>query len=95
VSSPNSAVEEASPIVARFRDFFWPLISRLVKPAIASPGNSAEILELCFDMLQTLDEAESTIVNLKQLSNEWFGLLLSYTTSEVCWKLARLPMARV
>ncbi|KAK4157923.1 hypothetical protein C8A00DRAFT_29151 [Chaetomidium leptoderma] len=78
----GESLQKASRTVTRFRDFFWPLISRLVKPAIASTGNSAEILELCFDMLQTLEEAQSERLNLKQLSSDWFDLLLSYTTSE-------------
>ncbi|KAK4123811.1 hypothetical protein N657DRAFT_680934 [Parathielavia appendiculata] len=74
--------EEASPVVARFRDLFWPVVSRLVKAAVANRSNSAEILELSFDMLQTLEEAQPRTLNLKDLSHEWFSLLLSYTTSE-------------
>lgn len=87
--SSNSA-EEVSPTVARFRHFFWPLISRLVKPAVASSGNSAEVLDLCFDMLQSLEEDQPETLQLKELSNEWFSLLLCYTTSEVRRKLPRL-----
>jgi ubiquitin carboxyl-terminal hydrolase 34 len=69
--------------VTKFRHFFWPLISQLIRPAIASAGNSVEILELCFDMLQTLEEAQFEGLNLKQLSNDWFSLVLDYTTTEV------------
>jgi ubiquitin carboxyl-terminal hydrolase 34 len=76
--------------VAKFRDFFWPLISRLVRPAIASTTNSAEILELCFDLLHTLEETQSGVLKLKQLSNDWFRLLLDYSTSEVRRALSRL-----
>ncbi|KAK3295943.1 uncharacterized protein B0H64DRAFT_417531 [Chaetomium fimeti] len=68
--------------VAKLREFFWPLISRLVRPAIASTGNSAEILELCSDMLGTLEETQIGMLDLKQLSNDWFDLLINYTTSE-------------
>ena len=78
-----SSLQNAAPTVQRFRDFFWPLIWRLVRPAITGIGNSVEILDLCFDMLQTLQEAQPETLDLEQLSDEWFGLLLDYTTSEV------------
>lgn len=68
---------------AKFRDFFWPQVSRLVGPAIGNPDNAAEVLCLCLEMLQTLRAAKSEIFNLKQLSTDSFELLLGYTTSEV------------
>ncbi|KAK4106515.1 hypothetical protein N658DRAFT_21639 [Parathielavia hyrcaniae] len=84
--------EETSPIFARFRDFFWPVISRLVKPAVANRSNSAEILDLSFDMLQILEEAQSETLKLKQLSKEWFSILLGYTTSEDLTKPAEVDV---
>ena len=78
-----NSLQNATPAVQRFRDFFWPLIWRLVRPAITSIGNSVEILDLCFDMLQTLQEAQPETLDLEQLSDDWFSLLLDYTTSEV------------
>lgn len=82
----GSFADDEPTTFAKFREFFWPLISRLVRPAIASMDNSAEILELCFDMLQTLEQTQPEILDLKQLSNDWFSLLLDYTTSEVSEK---------
>ncbi|KAL2018794.1 hypothetical protein VTK56DRAFT_352 [Thermocarpiscus australiensis] len=67
---------------ARFSDFFWPLVSRLVRPAVARPGHSTEVLDLCFDMLQALRDAEAEISDLKELSNDWFNLLVCHTTFE-------------
>ncbi|AEO57729.1 hypothetical protein MYCTH_2304264 [Thermothelomyces thermophilus ATCC 42464] len=71
-----------SATIAKFRDFFWPLVSQLVGPAISKTDNSTEILELCFDMLQTLEETHPGSPNLEQLSHHWLNLLLNYTTSE-------------
>jgi len=34
-------------------------------------------------MLQTLQESQSQSLGLKELSSDWFDLLLDYTTSEV------------
>lgn len=51
---------------------------------MANPANSTDTLDLCFDMLQTLEDARTEIPNLKQLSNDWFLQLLRYTTFEVC-----------
>lgn len=73
-----------APSAAKLRGFFWPLVSRLVRPAITGPVDSTEVLNLCFEMLQTLGAAQSEISNLKQLSDDWFDLLLGYTTTEVC-----------
>lgn len=70
--------------VAKLREFFWSLISRLVRPAIAGNGNPAEILDLCSDMLGALEETQIEMLDLKQLSYDWFDLLANYTTSEVC-----------
>ncbi|KAK4252308.1 hypothetical protein C7999DRAFT_27033 [Corynascus novoguineensis] len=88
----ESFADEETTIFAKFREFFWPLISRLVRPAIESMDNSAEILELCFDMLQTLEQTQPEILDLKQLSNDWFSLLLDYTTSEDLTKPAELDV---
>jgi ubiquitin carboxyl-terminal hydrolase 34 len=41
-------------------------------------------------MLQTLRGTQSEISNLKQLSNDWFNLLLDYKTSEVRLKILHL-----
>lgn len=75
--------QEVDSTTAKFRDFLWPLVSRLVRPAIAKPEHSAEVLDICFLMLRTLQEARSEITNLQRLSDDWFDLLLSYTTTEV------------
>ncbi len=83
------SLQNATPAVQRFRDFFWPLIWRLVRPAITCAGTSVEILDLCFDMLQTLQEAQPETLDLEQLSDDWFGLLLDYTTTEVRWRTWR------
>ena len=80
----TSSSEKRSTTVAKLREFFWPLISRLVRPAIAGTGNPAEILDLCSDMLGTLEETQIEMLDIKQLSNDWFDLLANYTTSEVC-----------
>jgi hypothetical protein len=34
-------------------------------------------------MLQTLQEAQPETLDLEQLSDDWFSLLLDYTTTEV------------
>ncbi|KAK4140337.1 uncharacterized protein C8A04DRAFT_15044 [Dichotomopilus funicola] len=78
--------------VSKFREFFWPLISQLVRPAMANPANSTDTLDLCFDMLQTLEDARTEIPNLKQLSNDWFLQLLRYTTFEDLTKPAETDM---
>ncbi|KAK4237057.1 hypothetical protein C8A03DRAFT_16355 [Achaetomium macrosporum] len=78
----TESLEEVDPTTTKLRDFLWPLVSRLVRPAIANPSRSAEVLDLCFDMLQTLQETQSEIANLKQLSDDWFDVLLGYTTTE-------------
>ena len=83
LGSCSKSIRDVTPRVARLRAFFWPLISRLVRPAIVNGGNSTEVLELCFDMLQTLQESQSPSLSLKQLSSDWFDLLLDYTTTEV------------
>jgi ubiquitin carboxyl-terminal hydrolase 34 len=83
VAESESCFEKRSTTVAKLREFLWPLISRLVRPAIASTGNSAEILELCSDMLGTLEERQIGILDLKQLSTDWFDLLVDYNTTEV------------
>ena len=70
-------------MIAKFRDFFWPLVSQLVRPAISKTNSSTEILELCFDMLRALEETQPGSANLDQLSRDWLDLLLNYTTSEV------------
>ncbi len=86
-----NSLQNAAPTVQRFRDFFWPLIWRLVRPAITGIGNSVEILDLCFDMLQTLQEAQPETLDLEQLSDDWFSLLLDYTTSEVRIETLYMP----
>lgn len=87
VGVPNTFLLDSSPgsadAAAKFCGFFWPLVSRLVRLAMARPNNSAEVLDLCFDMLRTLRDAQSDVVNLEDLSNDWFDLLLGYTTFEV------------
>ncbi|SPQ22462.1 4cc22c61-bf1b-4482-8892-2926799c2547 [Thermothielavioides terrestris] len=88
----NESVQEIDSTTAQFRDFFWHLVSRLVRPAIARPNNSAEVLDLCFVMLRTLQDAGSEIANAKQLSDDWFNLLLNYTTTEDPTKPANVDL---
>ncbi|GAB1320503.1 USP domain-containing protein [Madurella fahalii] len=73
---------DSCPTTSKFREFLWPLISRLVGPAIASPSNSAEVLSLCLVMFQTLRDDQPGILNLRDLANDWLELLLGHTTSE-------------
>jgi len=43
---------------------------------------------LCFDMLQALRASQSEVVQIRQLAQEWFALLMNYTTFEVSLQLA-------
>lgn len=84
-SNPSSSHSDSHPTTSKFREFLWPLISRLVGPATASPSNSAEVLNLCLVMFQTLRGDQSGILNLQDLANDWLELLLGHTTTEVGW----------
>ncbi|KAK3357400.1 hypothetical protein B0T25DRAFT_452553 [Lasiosphaeria hispida] len=66
----------------KFRDFFWPLVSGLVRPAIGNPGIAAELLDLCLSMFKTLRAARSSVLDIQKHLHDWTGLLLSYITYE-------------
>ncbi|KAL2134738.1 hypothetical protein VTI74DRAFT_10980 [Chaetomium olivicolor] len=78
----SESPQKATTTTATFRSFFWPLISRLIKPAIAGPENAVDVLDLGLDMFRTLQHAQPETLDLKQLAKDWFDLLLGYTTSE-------------
>ncbi|KAK3375132.1 hypothetical protein B0H63DRAFT_268265 [Podospora didyma] len=67
---------------AKFRDFFWPLVSGLVGPAINRASNSTEALDLCYQMFVALRDARPQILDIQILWDEWIDLLLHYTTFE-------------
>ncbi|KAK3937263.1 ubiquitin carboxyl-terminal hydrolase 34, partial [Diplogelasinospora grovesii] len=66
----------------RFRAFFWPLVSGLVRPAIAKTNCAAELLDLCFTMFKMLRVAKSDILDIQKLLVDWGRLFLGYTTLE-------------
>ncbi|KAK3380099.1 hypothetical protein B0T24DRAFT_519847 [Lasiosphaeria ovina] len=72
---PNATTDE-------FREFFWPLVSGLVGPAIAHAGNSTEVLHLCYQMFEALRDVQSRILDVQKLLDDWSRLLLAYTTFE-------------
>ncbi|KAK0645991.1 hypothetical protein B0T16DRAFT_412380 [Cercophora newfieldiana] len=69
-------------VTHQFRSFFWPLISDLVKPAVANPGNSTGVLELCLETFKILRDARSQILDVQKNLEDWSDLLLGYTTFE-------------
>lgn len=66
-----------------FREFFWPLVSGLVGPAMSQPRTSDELFTLAFSMLNLLLETGSPFLDIQRLLADWGDLLLSYTTFEV------------
>lgn len=69
--------------VGDFREFFWPLVSSLIKPAMRQPCRSDELFNLALSMLPLLLESGASILDVQQLLADWSTLLLSYTTFEV------------
>ncbi|KAL2259798.1 hypothetical protein VTK26DRAFT_6391 [Humicola hyalothermophila] len=81
IKDDGSSPDIVAP-ATKLREFIWPLVSRLVGPAISKPSNSTEVLGLCFELLQALRSADSEILDLEQLSKDWFSHLLNYVTDE-------------
>jgi hypothetical protein len=73
---PNTATEQ-------FRRFLWPIISRLVEPAVVCGGNSIEALELCLESFKILRDAKSPVLDAQKHLRDWCNLLVGYTTFEV------------
>ena len=73
---------DASPMTAKLREFFWPLVSGLVGAAISPGSQPDQFLELCLNMFNALRLARSPILDIPQLLADWGRLLLSYTTTE-------------
>ncbi|KAK0630801.1 hypothetical protein B0T17DRAFT_231975 [Bombardia bombarda] len=71
---------EPDPVANQFRAFTWPLVSSLVGPAMASPVDSYEILDLCYAIFVTLRDFQT--LNYHDLLLNWGNLLLDYTTYE-------------
>ncbi|KAL1842744.1 hypothetical protein VTJ49DRAFT_4382 [Mycothermus thermophilus] len=69
--------------VARFRGFFWPLVSGLVRSAVTDSSHAVEILRLCYDMFKGMQDSGVEDLNLDKLAGDLFDLLLHYTTTEV------------
>ncbi|KAK3692278.1 hypothetical protein B0T22DRAFT_9213 [Podospora appendiculata] len=67
---------------AKFRYFFWPVISSFVRSAITKASTSSEFLELCLTAFRVLRISRSPILDLQKLHGEWSNLLLAYTTFE-------------
>ncbi|KAK3333232.1 hypothetical protein B0T19DRAFT_354656 [Cercophora scortea] len=67
---------------AKFRYFFWPVVSSFVRSAITKAFTSAELLDLCLTMFRVLRISRSSILDVQKLHGEWSSLLLAYTTSE-------------
>lgn len=94
-------IESPEPHAAagEFREFFWPLVSRLVGPAMRQPHNSGELLNLALSILKLLRGSGSPIFDVQQLLADWGDLLLSYTTYEVSMTLLyadhRLRLTRI
>ncbi|KAL1852073.1 hypothetical protein VTK73DRAFT_9286 [Phialemonium thermophilum] len=65
-----------------FSEFFWPLASGLVRPAMLRPRTSDEAFSLVTSMLKVLRDIEAPIIDVKQLLLEWGDLLLTYTSYE-------------
>ncbi len=82
IGADNSR-SEPDITATRFRNFFWPVVSSLVGPAISNPTNSGEVLELCLGMLGRLRDARSSTLDMQKHFNDWNSLLLDYTTFEV------------
>ncbi|KAL2271630.1 hypothetical protein VTJ83DRAFT_1001 [Remersonia thermophila] len=78
---PSSLLDSDSS-VARFRGFFWPLVSGLVRPAVAESSHAVEIVRLCYDMFKGMRGSGVVGHNLETLVGDIFGLLLFYTTTE-------------
>ncbi|KAM7201757.1 ubiquitin carboxyl-terminal hydrolase 34 [Naviculisporaceae sp. PSN 640] len=73
---------ESNPVAAKFREFFWPFVTGLVRPAITQGSHSDELLHLCLKLFEILQMGDSSILDMRQLLADWGDLLLSYTTTE-------------
>ncbi|KAK4227673.1 ubiquitin carboxyl-terminal hydrolase 34 [Podospora fimiseda] len=78
----DDGVSGPDPISHTFRKLFWPIVSSLVRPAVQKVVNAAEVLSLSLMMLHALIRSDDDILDCKTLSQEWFTLLLEYTTFE-------------
>ncbi|KAM7221465.1 ubiquitin carboxyl-terminal hydrolase 34 [Rhypophila decipiens] len=78
----SGAESGTDPVVASFREYFWPLVTDLVGPAVKRGTHSVELLDLCLNMFKILRAGHSPILNIQKLLIDWSGLLLSYTTTE-------------
>ncbi|KAK4178441.1 putative ubiquitin carboxyl-terminal hydrolase [Triangularia setosa] len=63
-----------------FKKLFWPLVCGLVEPAVKS--RSTEVLGLCLDLFRAVRSAQPELLELGDLSRQWFNLLVEYDTTE-------------
>ncbi|KAK0737002.1 hypothetical protein B0T21DRAFT_286758 [Apiosordaria backusii] len=63
-----------------FRKLFWPLVCGLVEPAVKN--RSIEVLGLCLDLFRAVRSAQPELLQLRDLSDQWFNLLAQYETTE-------------
>lgn len=88
----TSPLLESPSSISRFRSFFWPLVSELVKPAFSESNHPVELLRLCFDMFKCMRNSGVEDLNVEQLTRDLFDILLRYTTTEVS-HFARIGLA--